>query len=114
MGQSSSMYDDELKERQERKKREYEENVLFEQQIREIFNQQLKLREEQTLTKLEFEELPHAEYNGTLTCAICIETFKKGDNYVILPCGHMFHKNCVETWLTNKKNTCPTCRGFVK
>ena len=30
-----------------------------------------------------------------------------------LPCGHKYHKNCVNEWFTSGATTCPTCRFEV-
>ena len=38
---------------------------------------------------------------------------QKGENTVLLPCGHMFHWKCCLTWL-KKNNTCPMCRFEIK
>ncbi|EFC44897.1 hypothetical protein NAEGRDRAFT_5673, partial [Naegleria gruberi] len=43
------------------------------------------------------------------SCAVCICDFEECDELIRLPCGHVFHKDCVSTWL-NEHNTCPTCR----
>lgn len=52
--------------------------------------------------------------NGT--CGICLEDFEKKEkenpktaDFVILVCGHNFHKSCLEEWL-KKKNICPFCK----
>ena len=42
-------------------------------------------------------------------CCICLSEINSGENTVLLPCGHLFHKDCCFTWL-NKNNTCPICR----
>ena len=49
-------------------------------------------------------------------CGICLIEFERSDNenpqaanYVILVCGHNFHKDCIECWL-KKKNICPFCK----
>lgn len=44
-------------------------------------------------------------------CAICLEEFSSSANKIcaLLVCKHIFHKNCVESWLVEHK-TCPTCR----
>uniref|UniRef100_W5KDY1 Ring finger protein 150a n=1 Tax=Astyanax mexicanus TaxID=7994 RepID=W5KDY1_ASTMX len=42
-------------------------------------------------------------------CAVCIETYKPNDVVRILPCRHVFHKNCVDPWLQDHR-TCPMCK----
>jgi hypothetical protein len=42
-------------------------------------------------------------------CVICVEPFALGSQFVRLPCGHLFHGECVKAWL-QRRNTCPTCR----
>ena len=44
-------------------------------------------------------------------CSICLCSH---DKYVKTPCGHIFGKNCLSTWIDTGKNTCPYCRtNFV-
>jgi hypothetical protein len=74
-----------------------------------------------TLTKEQFLKLENYiidtellnEYEGK-DCNICIETYKKDDKIVILPCNHVFHNECIENWLCNEKVTCPICRKDVR
>ena len=49
----------------------------------------------------------------TKDCRICLQDFKNGDYYIILPCIHFFHDNCVKTWI-EKNNTCPICKYLLK
>ena len=42
-------------------------------------------------------------------CSICLTEINEGQNTVLLPCGHMFHDECVTKWL-KIHNTCPLCR----
>ena len=42
-------------------------------------------------------------------CIICLINFKKSDKITILPCTHMFHSYCVESWL-KAKDFCPVCK----
>lgn len=59
------------------------------------------------------------EDDENISCGICLETFKKGETAIILPCKqtpHYFHKgdnseDCggILPWLNNN-NTCPICR----
>ncbi|TFY69466.1 hypothetical protein EVJ58_g361 [Rhodofomes roseus] len=46
-------------------------------------------------------------------CAICLETFAKGDRVRVLPCYHMFHMDEVDEWLIHKKKLCPVCKMDV-
>ena len=42
-------------------------------------------------------------------CSICLETFRDEEVVRRLTCGHVFHKRCVDQWLT-KVAACPLCR----
>ncbi|KAG6426234.1 hypothetical protein SASPL_110454 [Salvia splendens] len=43
------------------------------------------------------------------TCIICREEMTAAKKLV---CGHLFHVNCLRSWL-ERQNTCPTCRALV-
>ena len=50
--------------------------------------------------------------DGTLempTCSVCMTDFDIGNKGIFLPCGHMFHPDCIKPWLKDH-NTCPVCR----
>ena len=47
------------------------------------------------------------------TCACCLDDFQPRSQVAILPCGHVFHEDCIARWslATSKSaNSCPTCR----
>lgn len=44
-------------------------------------------------------------------CLVCQEEFKIDDMVRILFCGHEYHKDCVDPWLTHHNGTCPYCRA---
>ena len=46
------------------------------------------------------------------TCTICLENFQKLDKVINLNCLHMFHDNCIKTWLKNN-NYCPICKNEI-
>lgn len=45
-------------------------------------------------------------------CVICIENIKYFDRVIITKCKHVFHYDCIVTWIRNMK-TCPTCRSEI-
>ena len=45
--------------------------------------------------------------NEISNCAICFENKKLN---IKLKCGHIFCRPCIKKWLTQRSNTCPTCR----
>ncbi|PON91813.1 43kDa postsynaptic protein [Trema orientale] len=42
-------------------------------------------------------------------CSVCRDRFKKGAELRVLPCKHVYHKDCILRWL-KVRNTCPECR----
>lgn len=44
------------------------------------------------------------------TCAICLETFEEDDIVRGLICGHVFHAECVDPWLTRRRACCAICK----
>ena len=45
-------------------------------------------------------------------CAVCKECFEKKQIAHRLPCGHMYHRDCILPWI-QKHNTCPVCRHVL-
>ncbi|XP_068494482.1 probable E3 ubiquitin-protein ligase XERICO [Phaseolus vulgaris] len=43
-------------------------------------------------------------------CCVCLTRFKPESEINRLPCGHLFHKVCLEKWLDYWNTTCPLCR----
>jgi hypothetical protein len=46
-------------------------------------------------------------------CVICQKGYELKDKYIKLPCKHIYHENCIKTWL-KKKNVCPICKQNIK
>jgi hypothetical protein len=40
-------------------------------------------------------------------CTICIENYTLGQQLKLLPCKHLFHSNCIETYLKEFSIQCP-------
>jgi len=45
-------------------------------------------------------------------CLICQSPYEHNDELRRLPCGHCFHVNCVDQWLS-AKDSCPYCRQSI-
>ena len=54
--------------------------------------------------------LPTIDVNETHIndqCAICMEKYNCGQQLKRLPCAHIFHLNCIETYLKEFSIQCP-------
>ena len=51
------------------------------------------------------------------TCSICLENVNL-DNAYVLDCEHVFHKQCLNSWIENSQKKsftqCPNCRNEIK
>ena len=43
------------------------------------------------------------------TCPVCVSEIELGESAMFMPCGHIFHPECLKPWLIDH-NTCPVCR----
>ncbi|XP_073418184.1 E3 ubiquitin-protein ligase RNF103 isoform X1 [Dendrobates tinctorius] len=43
-------------------------------------------------------------------CVVCLENFEDACLLMGLPCGHVFHQNCIVMWLAGGRHCCPVCR----
>ena len=65
----------------------------------------------------QIEKLPIIKYkkdknNENYQCIICMEEFEKNEKVNLLPCGHIFHINCIKQWLLKQKS-CPFCKSEI-
>ncbi|KAL9095275.1 MAG: hypothetical protein Q9165_002531 [Trypethelium subeluteriae] len=45
-------------------------------------------------------------------CLVCQYEFERKESVRRLAkCGHIFHRECIDKWLTTGRNSCPLCRG---
>ncbi|XP_038876917.1 E3 ubiquitin-protein ligase DZIP3-like [Benincasa hispida] len=62
--------------------------------------------------KQKFDGFKEEEETGE--CCVCCEDLKrKGMEVSRIPCGHVYHKSCILTWL-ERSNTCPLCRRSLE
>lgn len=48
-----------------------------------------------------------------IICLICQEEMNENEEYINIECKHIFHRNCLSTYLTNYNHICPTCRKDI-
>ncbi|KAF1830035.1 hypothetical protein BDW02DRAFT_508534 [Decorospora gaudefroyi] len=52
------------------------------------------------------------ELVGGTRCLVCLCDFEVSEEVrKLVKCEHMFHKICIDQWLTTGRNSCPLCRG---
>ena len=70
------------------------------------------------LTKKQIKKIPKVIYNRNKfsnndnKCVVCQYEFKNGEEVTKLSCGHLFHSECVDTWLSKNK-VCPMCHKEI-
>ena len=64
------------------------------------------------LETVEFRETEGGAGKSENCCAICLSDYEPGEQLRVLPCGHRFHKACVDEWL-RVNASCPTCRQHI-
>jgi hypothetical protein len=60
--------------------------------------------EEDDMESIDEQSMPSREVE---TCGVCLLDFDDGDQLRTLPCGHRFHRDCIDRWLLEASTTCP-------
>jgi len=47
-------------------------------------------------------------------CVVCLCKIEEGDEISVLRCDHMYHRRCLDKWVSFKNNTCPLCRESLR
>jgi len=67
------------------------------------------------INKIPIEKFSRAEFaekGFDENCSICLADFETSEITRILRCKHVYHKECIDSWLT-LNGTCPICRSEV-
>lgn len=76
---------------------------IIELSMRDAGNQGVPPASDEAISKLPEIDVKEGEHQ----CSICMDDIK--EKGIKLPCGHMYDKNCITTWL-KQHDTCPVCR----
>lgn len=49
-----------------------------------------------------------------VSCTTCLELLTASDELSSVPCGHVFHTQCILQWFETGKSNCPQCRSRAK
>lgn len=49
-----------------------------------------------------------------VSCTTCLELLTASDELSSVPCGHVFHTQCILQWFETGKSNCPQCRSRTK
>ncbi|GLJ55457.1 hypothetical protein SUGI_1190810 [Cryptomeria japonica] len=51
------------------------------------------------------------EIEKDIVCAVCLSPFEEEDEIrELCNCSHIFHRDCLDKWIDNHKDSCPFCR----
>ena len=62
------------------------------------------------INKIPLKPFRKALFEDNSNCIICMEMFNENELVKQLPCGHIFHGECIDQWLGEQKN-CPFCKA---
>ena len=62
------------------------------------------------INKIPVKPFHKALFEDNSQCIICMEGFVENELVKQLPCGHIFHEDCINHWLEQQKN-CPFCKA---
>ena len=87
--------------------------MLLEQRFIDAIRESLEFQEFSSTVKpkITLENFEKLEKCDEITnCSICFENMK--DN-IKLKCNHIYCTGCIKKWLTERSDTCPTCREKI-
>ncbi|CDW73803.1 ring finger protein 126 [Stylonychia lemnae] len=63
-------------------------------------------------------KVPYSElfFEEGRDCPVCLSSFQASETVIELKCSkfHIFHENCLKSWLKSGKDTCPICRKRIE
>ncbi|KAJ2888131.1 hypothetical protein FB639_000844 [Coemansia asiatica] len=68
---------------------------------------------DEQISKLPARIISDEEVAAHKECGICMEEYQTNEQVLELPCGHFYHKECIDHWL-RVNGTCPICRKRIE
>lgn len=111
---------DEVEEIEEHASEElsYDAMLRLGEHIGDVKSERWALKARQEIDKLQIvtfcKEIAQGkdENDCCVKCLVCQCQYEEGEKVRVLPCGHQFHKDCIEQWLLTKDH-CPYCRQSI-
>ncbi|KAJ1813557.1 hypothetical protein LPJ60_006299 [Coemansia sp. RSA 2675] len=47
-------------------------------------------------------------------CSVCLALYESADVVRVLVCGHTYHSECIDVWLTQRSSRCPICKTDIR
>lgn len=94
-------------------------NFLFQHLFYPLLNKKLKQGsnsdKHQIISVCHYVSSPSGSHDEDVDCAVCLCKLRERDEMRLLACEHVFHRDCLDTWIRFKFNntTCPLCRVSV-
>ncbi|EGW30384.1 uncharacterized protein SPAPADRAFT_63231, partial [Spathaspora passalidarum NRRL Y-27907] len=71
---------------------------------------EIDITDDQSQESSENEKELHSLHFTSGSCAICLEQIEDEESVRGLICGHVFHSDCLDPWLTKRRACCPMCK----
>ena len=96
----------------------YETLLRLGERMGDVKSERWAMRAQQEIEKLRIIKFDPTMAKGKdendccVKCLVCQFQYEEGETIRVLPCGHMFHDECVDQWLSTKDH-CPYCRQSI-
>ena len=89
----------------------YDQLLALDDEVREERNRRRVRDDDHTWKKTALRRQRYKLRDGedAEDCTVCLETFAVGEACIRVTCKHVFHRDCIETWL-KRDVRCPNCR----
>ena len=83
-------------------------SISYTDHIEEVVNNKYNKKDVSNIIS-KFKSKEYKGENDKHQCSVCLENIKKGEIITKLDCGHIFHTDCINEWVS-RDSTCPCCR----